>query len=580
MKTIKFLIIPVLLMALIIGCGPKEPSVAKIGREYVTVEEFKTEFLKKHRSESSAMSKSYADRERMVHELALPKAKYMEGVAQGLDQQPEIVEQVERLANRKALDLLYKTKIVDAVITEDAIEKFYEKSAKEVNARHILLKTAPDADSAEVERVRVRIDSIKTAIEGGLDFKTAAKLYSEDATSAADSGALGWFPWGRMVDPFQEAAWDAKAGEVAGPVQTNYGFHLIQVEETRPVEDRRPLEEMRDRIKDQLVNVESQKLGQAARDFVDKLHKDWNLEYNTENLSVFIDKLKDPTLDKTKELSPYYTEEQKALEVATYRGGKVTVADLIEKVGANAHRVDWTNEQVPMDLVHSIVEPKFLEEEAAREGLLKEAEKDPDVVMQKRNAVISALEKAEVADKIDPTEDEWQAYYESHLDQYIQPEMRLIREIFIKEDSVKAARVRGRALQGEDFKRLAWRYNEKESTKADTGRIGPFPEKRFGLIGKTAFKLEEIGDISEVVRVGNNFAVVQLLDITPERTKTFEEAKTSVGRDYRRDKTAEYQDELDKYVLDKWKLKIYEDKLAEVWPLPETSTSNEIAREP
>ena len=75
-----------------------------------------------------------------------------------------------------------------------------------------------------------------------------AMLFSDDATTARDSGNLGWFSWGRMVDAFQEAAWALKAGEISKPVRSSYGWHLIFLQERKPV-PQRPYEEAQAGIK-------------------------------------------------------------------------------------------------------------------------------------------------------------------------------------------------------------------------------------------------------------------------------------------------------------------------------------------
>ncbi|MEL6616915.1 MAG: peptidylprolyl isomerase, partial [Bacteroidota bacterium] len=90
-----------------------------------------------------------------------------------------------------------------------------------VHARHILLP----ADQ------RQRAIDLKGQIEGGdLDFETAARQSSTDESNAASGGDLGWFSRGRMVRPFEEAAFSAPVGQIVGPVETQFGFHLIKVE--------------------------------------------------------------------------------------------------------------------------------------------------------------------------------------------------------------------------------------------------------------------------------------------------------------------------------------------------------------
>jgi parvulin-like peptidyl-prolyl isomerase len=391
---------------------------------------------------------------------------------------------------------------------------------------------------------------------------------SEDVTTAADSGDLGWFPWGRMVDEFQRAAWKAEPHKLAGPVESPFGWHLIMVDSVRQVEGRKPFDESKDEIGARLREVEGQKLSDKARAYVNALHDEYGLKLEDNVIKIFTDKLNDPQTPLNQELAPVFTAEQKKEVAATHKLGTVTINDMIEKVGGNAYRVDWKNPQSVIDLVNAICEPQFLEDKAAKEGFVKRAMEDPTVVQQKKSAVERLVEKVEVTDKLDMDENSDKAYYESHLQEFIQPETRTIREIFIKDDSSKAARVEDRGKKGEDFQKLAWQFNEKESTKRDTGRIGPFEEKRFGLIGKTAFRLEKVGDVSEVVKVGKNFSVVQLLGVFPSRTKTWEEAKSDARRENRVGRTKQLQDELEKMLLARYPLTINEEKLKTMWPLP------------
>jgi parvulin-like peptidyl-prolyl isomerase len=593
-KTVKFIITSqgrpvkkhvIIMLALVAfalaGCAKREPVVARVAREKITAAEFKDGFVQRFRGEDNAKHRSYQDRERFVNEMALDLAKYQEGTARGILKRPEVADQLKQLAQRKALDHLYQAKVVDAVITDAAVRDYYDKSEEEVHARHILLRTTPmDTVKKDSVQVKVRIDSIKKAIDQGLSFKAAAAMFSEDATSAADSGDLGWFGWGRMVDEFQQAAWSAKIGEVVGPVRTSYGYHLIVVEEKRRVQNRQPFEQAKEQIKNQLREVESGKLMETARAYVENLRKKNGLTYNETNSELFRKKLADPTTARQQTLGPAFTEEPKKLVVATYKGGQVTIQDLIEKVGNNAYRVEWTDTAAVKDLIHSIVEPKFLDKDAEQQGLLARAAKDPAVLSETKQLVIRTLEKEEITDKVKPTDQDERNYYDAHLSSFIQPEMRTIREIFIKGDSLKAARVRAKAVKGENFTKLATRYNEKESTKADTGRLGPFEQRQFGLLGKTAFLMKTVGEVSDVVPVGENYSVVQLIQILPSRTKTFEEARADVKRQCRTAQTDEAQRALDQMLLKKYKVQIDAQQLAAVWPIEEKKKEDKLARQP
>lgn len=94
-------------------------------------------------------------------------------------------------------------------------------------AHHILIKsTAPDDAKA-----KQKAESIIARIHSGEKFEELAKKFSEDPGSAARGGDLGWYGKGRMVKPFEEAASKAKIGQVIAPIKSEFGYHIIRVDE-------------------------------------------------------------------------------------------------------------------------------------------------------------------------------------------------------------------------------------------------------------------------------------------------------------------------------------------------------------
>lgn len=117
--------------------------------------------------------------------------------------------------------------VVSTAVTEEAIKAAYDARiaamppATEYHAAHILV-----ADEAKAKDLKAQID-------GGADFAELAKANSTDG-SASNGGDLGWFGVGMMVKPFEDAVVAMKPGEVSAPVQTQFGWHLIKLDETRP----------------------------------------------------------------------------------------------------------------------------------------------------------------------------------------------------------------------------------------------------------------------------------------------------------------------------------------------------------
>ncbi len=95
---------------------------------------------------------------------------------------------------------------------------------KYIHASHILLKSKEDSPE-----LKQRLESIRDSIESGAaSFAEMARTYSEDQ-SANEGGDLGWFGEGRMVEAFEDAAFDAEPGRLVGPIKSQFGYHLIKV---------------------------------------------------------------------------------------------------------------------------------------------------------------------------------------------------------------------------------------------------------------------------------------------------------------------------------------------------------------
>lgn len=100
---------------------------------------------------------------------------------------------------------------------EDKLAPNVPKTELEIHARHILVATKAEADAIEQQ------------LKAGADFATIAKAKSTDTGSKASGGDLGWFGKGTMVAPFETAAFKLAPGQISAPVQTQFGWHIIQV---------------------------------------------------------------------------------------------------------------------------------------------------------------------------------------------------------------------------------------------------------------------------------------------------------------------------------------------------------------
>lgn len=98
------------------------------------------------------------------------------------------------------------------------------------------LIVTPTADSAARLRALHLADSLARAIRNGADFATVASRFSDDSTTRASGGDLGWFRRGQMVPAFEAVAFNQRPGAISPPVETQYGFHIIRVDRAQPGE--------------------------------------------------------------------------------------------------------------------------------------------------------------------------------------------------------------------------------------------------------------------------------------------------------------------------------------------------------
>ncbi len=150
-------------------------------------------------------------------------------------------------------------------VSEDEIQRSYDdqfeqySTPEQVRARHILLST----EGEDEEAVRAEAAALLTEAKLGADFAELATTHSDDEGSAARGGDLDYFGRGQMVPEFEEVAFSLEPGAISELVQTQFGFHIIMVEDKREA-GTRPLDEVRDQIVEQLTQQKAQEQATSA----------------------------------------------------------------------------------------------------------------------------------------------------------------------------------------------------------------------------------------------------------------------------------------------------------------------------
>lgn len=216
-------------------------------------------------------SKYDVSKEEVDAQLKADKEQYGESFEPMIAQQGYTEESYKKFIE---LNLLQEKALVEDVkVTEEEVKAAYENIKNEINARHVLV-----ADEATAKKV-------KAELESGKDFAEVAKKYSTEPAAQQSGGELGWFGKGKMVPEFEEAAFALEKNVISEPVQTQHGFHVIEVTDKRTIKES---------FEDKKAELEKQlKLEKADTSVlltkVAKMMKDADIKIQDEDLKTALD---------------------------------------------------------------------------------------------------------------------------------------------------------------------------------------------------------------------------------------------------------------------------------------------------
>ncbi|HZV46119.1 MAG TPA: peptidylprolyl isomerase [Thermodesulfovibrionales bacterium] len=255
--------------------------VAKIGERRITLSDFKrvTDYFDAERQkmlETNPQLKETVLRQFIQSMVISDLAKQ-----KGFDRVPEIKEQLQFFSDNFLANEYLKREIAQKItVSDDELKSYYDSHKDEfktqdmVKARHILVRVDNSASDDEKKKAKEKTELYLKKIKDGEDFAKLASDFSDDPGSKAKGGDLGFFPRGRMVKPFDDAAFSLKPGETSGIVETQFGFHIIKVED-RKDSSVESFDVVKERLKQKLSQDRTRK---ELTDFIDKAMKDSKTE--------------------------------------------------------------------------------------------------------------------------------------------------------------------------------------------------------------------------------------------------------------------------------------------------------------
>jgi len=254
---------------------------AKIGDHKITVSDFNRIIGYLDSDRQKALEKNPQLKENFLRQIAQSMAIARLAKEKGFDKKPDVKEQMELFSDNFLANEFLKREVAQKVtIPEDEMKSYYDKNIDEfktpemVRARHILVKVTPSATEEDKKKAKEKAEEILGKIKNGEDFIKLATDLSDDSGSKIKGGDLGFFSRGKMVKPFEDAAFSLKPGEVSGIVETQFGFHIIKVEEKKDPSVE-PFDKVKDRINQKLLQ---ERIKSKVTDFIENAMKEEKVE--------------------------------------------------------------------------------------------------------------------------------------------------------------------------------------------------------------------------------------------------------------------------------------------------------------
>lgn len=393
-----------------------------------------------------------------------------------------------------------------------------------VTAAHILVKTPKEAKPEDIAKAKSKIDSIYNLLKtDAATFEELATKHSDDKSTAANGGKLEPFTTGKMVLPFQEAAFALKnPGDISAPVQTSYGWHIIRLIEKKPMGT---YAEMKDELKGKIERSPEYK--DLRADFVNKAKQRYAFTENTDAKKEML-----ATLDSAFVKNTWSMQQAKGMNKVMFSIGnkQFTQSDMAsyleinQRITRDKNIEEKYNKLYAQALEQTVIEYDLSERNVDFRRLLQE---------YRDGLPLFAMLERKIWSRGSTDTAGLRAYYEIHKTEYMWEE-RVEATTYICKDSKTAKAVRKLAGKNVSDKDIMAKFN-KDSVQLVTVKTALYLPGQDSNVDKLN-KTPGIGE--DMLNADGSIQFVKLNKVIPPTPKSLDEARGYV--------ISAYQDQLEK----------------------------------
>lgn len=293
----------------------------------ISFEKFEQDMLRdKFRNNLAQASKSSVkEREDYLKNQLIEKIVAEKSAELKLDTLSSTRRALKEAVSKLSKDKLYEDVVIKKVVKDDELRAEFEASKKTVKAQHILIKSS---NSEESVKAKIKADSLYTLLSNGADFNELVAKFSDDKSE------LNYFGRGQMVKPFEEAAYSLKIGEISKPVETQFGWHIIKLNDIKLAQSIKSFEDSKSEIRLNLFRNRREQAMQVTDEYIAYLRNHFKAQADTANIIKFMEKFRKVSLLPDSLINDTingFNEHDRNLVLVQYNGQKHTAQSIIRE---------------------------------------------------------------------------------------------------------------------------------------------------------------------------------------------------------------------------------------------------------
>jgi parvulin-like peptidyl-prolyl isomerase len=504
-----------ILTALIIGCGgdTDDKTLAVVGDYEITLKEFR-DFFPEQQYRFASAEEEFETKRNALDSLIATRLLVQAAYEKGIDESEELARVVLGTKDRFLLDVLYKHEIMDpAEPTEAELRDFYNHLDTKIRVSQIIVG---DADTAQM---------IFQKLKDGEPFDKMAYEYSIVPSAKKDKGDLGWVTWGDMVDAAQQVAFQMEPGELAPPVESFLGWHIIKVTGKQPNDPGGEFEEVKENLRQRLRGINQYR---HRREFIKSLQNNYPFTVDTATVDYLMHKRESmypPQVLASLPKSDFDLEQldrnEKELVLATWEGGQVTVMQYLTQIKQipRQMRPALDNYDSLATMIFTLKGNDIMAHLARKKGLESDPEYQRKLRLFRELNMADLMKNDSLPDVPDPTEEQIRQYYDEHPDEFTTPAKVHIFEILVA-DELKAQQLKKQIRTKNQFKDKAMELTLRPGRRSVSGDLDYISRSMYPEIFDAAWETPE-GSIGGPVMDRGKYSIFWVEDKIQPQLKDF-----------------------------------------------------------